>query len=65
MVLLIHFLYPYSLPGEANEVMLPQISSNLVILCYDRQCADQNTVVHLKSKYLSPSKLLSCLRYCL
>ena len=30
----------------------------LVILCFDRQCPEQNTVAPFKSKYLAPQKNL-------
>jgi len=36
--------------------MPPKFLAYLVILCFDRQCPEQNTVARLKSKYLAPRK---------
>jgi len=35
----------------------------LVILCFDRQCLEQNTVAHLNSKYLVPLKVFALAGY--
>jgi len=35
-------------------VMNPKFLAYLVVLCIKRRCPKQNTVAHLKSKYLPP-----------
>ena len=42
----------------------PKFLEDTVILCFERQCPKQNSVIRLKSNILPPLKFLGWLRYC-
>jgi len=50
----------------ARWAMPPKFLAYLVVLCFDRRCPKQYTLIaRLKSKYLAPPKIFGWLRCCL
>jgi len=54
------FLATVGVDRGPRKLLPPKFLAYLVILCFDRQCPEQNTVARLKSKYLASRKNLAC-----
>jgi len=53
----------YAWQGCPKKLYPLKFLAYLVVLCFERRCPKQNTVAHLKSKYLAPPNILGWLHY--